>query len=360
MAKTSKMVPQKEAASSSQPTGGKTLVEPCLEECIPGGCALNSDFKIDKASSIPGRCERMSRYICSITEGYLKQIKKDCNWEGMGKDTVMRPTSGEEETSTPVPKLVKDKKRKRTSTSEDPKPKKNPVCNSKKDIVALPTDVIQRLKEEEEEDEDDGSELVARVKKTTEAPKAAESVVVEEILPRAKGVLEKDSGKVPESSKIKDASYRDEQKAGMSEGGSSEALRSEENAPSGSLGALALHREAFSKSKAELSRCEADPRGLTEERNALKLLSGQKEEEIKDLRAELAKAHQDQADLIEQLRAMKEKISAQAKKIEKLEAWLAFELAKAKSEAEKAKAEAETIVASTGLMLKPLKSKRER
>ncbi|XP_070036887.1 uncharacterized protein [Nicotiana tomentosiformis] len=57
--------------------------------------------------------------------------------------------------------------------------------------------------------------------------------------------------------------------------------------------ALALHKEAFSKSQAELSRCETDFRGLSEVRNALKLLSRQKEEEIKDLRAELAKAYQD-------------------------------------------------------------------
>ncbi|XP_070057354.1 uncharacterized protein [Nicotiana tomentosiformis] len=113
--------------------------------------------------------------------------------------------------------------------------------------------------------------------------------------------------------------------AGISEGGGSEALRSEENTPSGSLGAIDIGdspilpafseeeiREAqatrtpkvdggISKFRAELSRCEGDLRGLTEERNDLKLLSGQKEEEIKDHRAELAKAHQDQTDLIEQV-----------------------------------------------------------
>nr|XP_016482910.1 PREDICTED: uncharacterized protein LOC107803656 [Nicotiana tabacum] len=134
----------------------------------------------------------------------------------------------------------------------------------------------------------------------------------------------------------------------------------------------ALHREAFSRSRAELSR----------------------EEEIKDLQAELAKAHQDQSDLIEQLqqkievigqlrdkvdmmkaetlgwkesmdrfaaeketalsqlssvesllRGMKEKSSAQEGKIAELEARLAYELEKAKSEPEKAKAEADAIVA---------------
>ncbi|XP_070056633.1 filament-like plant protein 3 [Nicotiana tomentosiformis] len=65
--------------------------------------------------------------------------------------------------------------------------------------------------------------------------------------------------------------------------------------------ALAFHQEAFFMSRAELSRCEADFRGLSEESNALKLLSGQKDEEIKDLQAELAKAHQEQIDLIEQV-----------------------------------------------------------
>ncbi|XP_070050789.1 uncharacterized protein [Nicotiana tomentosiformis] len=187
IAKTSKTAPQKETTPSSQPAGGKTPVEPRLEECIPGG-----------ARETP-----TSRPI---------------------KPRRFQP--------------AKVKKRKKTSTSEDPKPKKNPVRKPKKYIVALPADVIQRLREKEEEDEDDGSELVARVKKTIEAPKAAESVVVEEIPPRVEGVLEKDSGKVPESSKIEDASHRDEKKAGMSEGTGSEALHSKENAPSGSLGAI--------------------------------------------------------------------------------------------------------------------------
>ncbi|XP_070053349.1 uncharacterized protein [Nicotiana tomentosiformis] len=94
---------------------------------------------------------------------------------------------------------------------------------------------------------------------------------------RAEGMLKKDSGKVPESLEIEDAPYRSQQTV-----------------------ALALHQEEFSKSRTELNQREADFRGLSEERNALKLLNGQKEEEIKDLRAELAKAYQDQTDLTEQ------------------------------------------------------------
>nr|XP_016461212.1 PREDICTED: uncharacterized protein LOC107784581 [Nicotiana tabacum] len=303
-------------------------------------------------------------YICRIL---MARFSKG-SMGGLGKDAVMRPPSSEEETSTPVLKPAKDKKRKLTSTSEDPKPKKNPVRKPKKDTVAPPADVIQWLREEEVEDEDDGSDLVARVKKTIEAPKAAESVVVEEIPPRAEGVLEKDSGKVPESTKIEDASRRDEQRAGMLEEAGSEALRSEENAPSGSLGAidigdssiictffdeaireaqamrtpevdgahggedlfhgyfigvedstdlseasslldeaqqalnrgLALHQEAFSKFREELSRCEADLRGLTDERNSLKLLSRETLEEIYarsfDLTDEIIKAKEHEAD----------------------------------------------------------------
>ncbi|XP_070034687.1 uncharacterized protein [Nicotiana tomentosiformis] len=154
--------------------------------------------------------------------------------------------------------------------------------------------------------------------------------------------------------------------------------------------ASTLHWEAFSRSRAELSQYEADIQRLTKERNSLNLLGGQKEENIKDLRAELATAHKDQTDLIEQverieqfreevnmmkaetlgwkesmvrfaakkeaaraqlssvesqLRGMKDKSSAQAKQIKELEARLAFELAKAKSDAEKAKAKAKAIMA---------------
>ncbi|XP_070050639.1 uncharacterized protein [Nicotiana tomentosiformis] len=383
---------------------------------------------------------------------------------GLGKDAVMSPPSGEEKTLAPVPKLAKDNKRKRASASEDTELKKRMTRKPRKNIIPLTEEYVQRLRDEDEEEENDGSVLVARVKKIIDAPKAAGSMAVDEAPPRTEGISEKDSGKVPESLEIEVASHRSEQTVGIYEGTGIEALRTEENAPSDSLGAiviedsptlptfsegaireardlgtlevdgahegedpfhnlftgiedaagpsdasglffkaqralnraLALHQEVFSKSRGELSRCEADFRGLSEERNALKLLSGQKVEEIKDLRAELAKAHQDQTDLIgqvmtilkthgldsgtvtnisvsqlqqkierieqlcedistikaeslgverSQLRGLKENSSAQAKKIGDLEAQLAFELARAKTKAEKAKAEAEAIMA---------------
>ncbi|XP_070039085.1 nuclear matrix constituent protein 1b-like [Nicotiana tomentosiformis] len=368
----------------------------------------------------------------------------------------MRPPFGEEETSASVPKPTKGNKRKRASTSEDPEPKTRTARKPMKKIIPLIEESARRLRDEdEEEEENDGSILVSRVKKTIDAPKVAGSMVVYKAPPQTEGISERDSDRVPESLEIEDASHRSQQTVGISEGASPEALRIEENAPSESLGeiviresptlpafyegaiqeaqdlgtldvgrshegedpfrdlftsvedivgpsdvsshfceASSVHREACSRSRAELSRYEADLRRVTEERNTLKLLCGKREEEIRDLRAELARAHQDQTDLTEQLQqklevigklreevdtiraealgwkygmdrlaaeketaraqlssagsqlqGMKERSSVQARKIEELEARLASELAKAISEAEKAKANADTFVA---------------
>ncbi|XP_019255503.1 PREDICTED: nucleoporin NUP159-like [Nicotiana attenuata] len=129
----------------------------------------------------------------------------------------MRPPSREEEASPPAPKLAKDKKRKRVSTSETPKSKKSKARKSKKDTAVLPADLVQRLREKEEENEDAGFELVARTKRITEAPKAAEPVRVEEIQPRTEEISEEGPSKVPESSEDEDASRRNEQSMGAAE-----------------------------------------------------------------------------------------------------------------------------------------------
>ncbi|XP_070046891.1 uncharacterized protein [Nicotiana tomentosiformis] len=346
----SKIIPQKEKASSSRPADNKTPVEPRPEECVPGVCVLTYDFKIGKALPVPDRYEPVSR---------------------LGQRCGMRPPSSKKETSAPVPKPAKDNKRKKASTSKDPKLNTRTARKTRKNTILLTEESVRHLRDEDEEKENDGSILVARVKKTIDAPKAAGSMAVDEALSRTEGISEKDSGQ-----------------------------------------ALALHQEEFSKSRAELSRREADFRGLSEERNALKLLSGKKEEEMKDLRATLAKAHQDQTDLNEwvikilkahgldsgkvanisisqlqqkierieqfreevdtikaeslgwkegmdhlaakketardqlssiesQLQGMNEKSSAQVRKIEELEAWLASEFSKTG----KAKVEADAIVA---------------
>ncbi|XP_070020696.1 uncharacterized protein [Nicotiana sylvestris] len=249
--------------------------------------------------------------------------------------------------------------------------------------------------------------------------------------------VEPDPSKVPKSSEAEDASRRNEKSVGVPKGASSDALQNEKNASSYLLGeieivylptlptlserqlqeaqaigtldveraheredlfrgcfmgvedatnlseALSLHRDPFSKSRVEMSRWEADLQSLMEERNALKLLTGQKKEEIKDLQAELATAHKEQTDLIEQLReeanmmraatlgwkqnmdylasdkdvaraqlssaehqlkSMKKESSSQSKKIEELEARLTPEIENVTSEAEKVKADMEEIV----------------
>ncbi|XP_070054252.1 uncharacterized protein [Nicotiana tomentosiformis] len=284
---------------------------------------------------------------------------------GLGRDAILRPLPGEEEASASVSKSAKDNKRKRASTFENPKPKARSARKPRKNTIPLTEESVRHLRDEDEgEEEDDGSVLVARVKKTIDAPHA-----VYKAPPRTEGISEKDSGKVPESLEIEDASHRSQQMVDMSKGVVPEFLRTEENASSDSLGevviedsptfptffegaireaqalgalevdgslevedpfrdlftgvedvadtsdasdifhgvqqalnrAAAVHREACSRSRAELRRYEADLQRVTEERNALKLLLGQRGEEIKDLRVELAKAHQDQTDLTEQV-----------------------------------------------------------
>ncbi|XP_070029120.1 uncharacterized protein [Nicotiana sylvestris] len=220
-------------------------VGPRVEECVPRSCDLTSDFKVEKPSSVPGRCEPMSRYICSMMEGNLERVKKDCHWENKEvviqtpREDITTHVKGSQrqcchEAAPPgeenATKSAKDKKRKRVPPFDTLKPKKSKACKSKNDTAALPADVVQKLRDEEEEE---------------------------------------------------DADYKL---------------------------AVTLHREAIFKSRAELNRCEADLKRFKEERDALKLISGQKEEEIKDLRAELAKAHKEQTDLIEQVRQKAEKI----------------------------------------------------
>ncbi|XP_070035965.1 kinesin-like protein KIN-14N [Nicotiana tomentosiformis] len=61
-----------------------------------------------------------------------------------------------------------------------------------------------------------------------------------------------------------------------------------------------LLSRAFAKFRADLSQCETELQKVSEERNALKLLCGQKDETIKDLQANLAKAREEEAELDKQ------------------------------------------------------------
>jgi len=108
MAKTFKSFPQQVASSSSQLTAeieeitpdvvvlersapGATTDEPAAEPplkiFVSGGCSIVDDFKVEKPSSVQGRGESVSRYICSITEDILPVVREDCNW--VGKNVVV-------------------------------------------------------------------------------------------------------------------------------------------------------------------------------------------------------------------------------------------------------------------------------
>nr|XP_016450606.1 PREDICTED: uncharacterized protein LOC107775397 [Nicotiana tabacum] len=372
MAKTSKTIPQKENASSSRLAGGKTPAEPRPEECVPRGCVLTSNFKTDKASSILDRCEPVSRYICSINEGYPKQ----------------------------------DKKRKKTSPSEDPEPKKKAARKPRKNIILLTKEFVRRLREEDDKEEEDDSRMVARVGMSIEAPKATESVKAAETSSRDEGVSGRDFREVPKSSRIKEAPNHTEpmmiQEAralktlsiegahgsedpfhdyftgvedtiGLSDLevsrkdlGEASSLCSEAqqalNRVSPNSPCLRASSGSIFSVSSRADRYEADIQRLTEERNALNLIGKQKEEQIKDLLAELATAHKDQTDLVKQkkverIEQFREEVNIiKAESLEWKEGMDCFatekettraQLSSVKSQlqAEKAKVEADVIVA---------------
>lgn len=99
MAKTSKTMPQKEKASSSssRPADYKTPIEPAPHEYVPSPCILKTDFKVDNPSSVPGRCEHVSMYMCSITKGHVDAMKEDYKF---GPEVVVRIPTPEESITT--------------------------------------------------------------------------------------------------------------------------------------------------------------------------------------------------------------------------------------------------------------------
>ncbi|XP_019263498.1 PREDICTED: filament-like plant protein [Nicotiana attenuata] len=66
--------------------------------------------------------------------------------------------------------------------------------------------------------------------------------------------------------------------------------------------ASVLHHEGFLQFRGELSRYEAEIRGIIEEKDAFKLLSEQREGEAKGLHAELKMTQKEHAELVEQVR----------------------------------------------------------
>ncbi|XP_070032123.1 WEB family protein At5g55860-like [Nicotiana tomentosiformis] len=151
MAKTSKTVPQKEKAycSSSWSSGGKA----------------------------PGPC--------------------------LTKDAILRPSSVEEETKSPVLKPGEDKKRKPAPQSEDPKPKPRRV---RRKVIALTMDSVQKLRNEEEEEEENASALTVRPRKAFEVTKPSELTAAAKIKPRVEEASKKKSGEDPKLPEVETVS----------------------------------------------------------------------------------------------------------------------------------------------------------
>ncbi|XP_070039926.1 uncharacterized protein [Nicotiana tomentosiformis] len=99
----------------------------------------------------------LARSMCNQNEiaQRLETVLQQLLQKGsLGKYVVLRPPSGEEETSAPVPKLAKDNKIKRDSTSEDPKHKTRIAHKPRKNTIHLTEESIRRLRDEDEEEEE--------------------------------------------------------------------------------------------------------------------------------------------------------------------------------------------------------------
>ncbi|XP_070055270.1 eukaryotic translation initiation factor 5B-like [Nicotiana tomentosiformis] len=292
-------------------------------------------------------------------------------------------------------------------------------------------DSVQKLRDEEEEEEENASALTVRPRKAVEVTKPFEPTTAAKTKPCVEEASKKKSGVDPELPEVETISRTS---TTTPDGAGSETPKIDQSVPSDLLGtmtaghlpslptfskeALREARElktpdigegssvgdpfrdcftgvddasdigdasilleeaqrhlsrAFAKFRADLSQCETELQRVSENRNALKLLCGQKDETIKDLQADLAKAHEEEAELDKQgevdqekadcdrwkenmdrlaaekettlaevqFRGIKEKRSAQAKRIEELETGLA----KANMEIEKKKVMADKSIA---------------
>ncbi|XP_070020073.1 uncharacterized protein [Nicotiana sylvestris] len=304
MVKTSKIVPQKEKASSSSTSRSSVDKALALHEIVPVTCVLKKDFNVENPPAVPGRC--------------------------IGDISKMRPSPSREETKSPIPKAGKDNNRKRVSKPEDPQDKKAPARRLRKRFAHVDVDPAHDSLDDEENDGEE-SALVHRTRKPIETIRPSEL----ETATQSEGNRKKDSGKAPASPEVE---IVPPPSTNILERVSAEALEANENAPSEELGAMTighslslptyseeaieeanalrmldpskvLNEDPFQscfagdivKFRAELSQCEAELRKVSGEEKALRLLYDQKEEELKDLRAELAKARQNETELDEQV-----------------------------------------------------------
>nr|XP_016439341.1 PREDICTED: coiled-coil domain-containing protein 102A-like [Nicotiana tabacum] len=250
----------------------------------------------------------------------------EAKYHSLTKDAILRPSSVEEETKSPIPKPGEDKKRKIASQSEDPKPKPRRV---RRKVIALTMDSVQKLRDEEEDEEENALALTVRPRKAVEVTKPSEQTAAAKIKPRVEEASKKNSGEDPELPEVETISRSS---VTTPDGSGSETQKIDQSVPSDLLGTMRaghlpslptfckealreaqelktpdieeaqrLLYRAFAKFRADLSQCETELQRVSEERNALKLLCGQKDKIIKDLQVDLAKAHEEEAELDKQV-----------------------------------------------------------
>ncbi|XP_070055124.1 uncharacterized protein [Nicotiana tomentosiformis] len=292
MEKTSKTIMQKEAASSSRPTGEKPVVEPRLEEFSPG-------IFIDAAVSwMPGAVHHLENWAKSLVSTSTYAERACCNFSkgrcearthGLRKDVAMRPPSGDEEALLPISKPAMVIKRKRALDSEGQKHKKRTARKPKGNVIPLTMESVQRLrddKEEEEEGEGD-SGMVARAQASTYTQKTSDPVEVDFAPSRFDKVEGETPAQVLEPRGTEDTLPQGE-----------ETIEEEVDIDTETgLEASMLHHEVFLRSRGELRRYDAEIQRLTEEGDAFKLLSKKREGEAKGLRAGLEVARREQDNL---------------------------------------------------------------
>ncbi|XP_070055046.1 uncharacterized protein [Nicotiana tomentosiformis] len=211
------------------------------------------------------------------------------------------------------------------------------------------------MRDEEEEEKENASALTVRPRKAVELTKPSEPMADAKIKPRVEEASKKKSGEDPELPEVEIISRSF---ATTLDGAGSQTPKIDQSTPSDLLGTMttshlpflptfsketlrearelktpdivggssvgdpfrdcftgvddasdisdtSIHLEevqrllsrAFAKFRADLSQCETELQKVSEERNVLKLLCGQKDETIKDLQADLAKAREKEAEL---------------------------------------------------------------
>ncbi|XP_070032242.1 uncharacterized protein [Nicotiana tomentosiformis] len=251
---------------------------------------------------------------------------------------------------------VERQERKSVSQPEDPEPKPRRV---RRKVIAFTMDSVQKLRDEEEEDKENVSALTVRPRKAVEVTKLSEPTATVKIKPHIEEASKNKSGEDPESSKVEIVSQPSATTPGRAGSDApkidqsipsdlfetmtvghlpslltfcEEALREARELKSPDIGrgssvgdpfrdcftevddasnisdasipleeAQRLLSRAFAKFRADLSQCETELKMVSEERNALKLLCGQKDETIKDLQANLSKAREEEVELDKQV-----------------------------------------------------------